>query len=572
LWGGILSFVMAYADTGAQPEPLPVAIVGGGPVGLALAIELGRYNVSCVLIEQTDGEIDIDNAKFVDINMRSMEFCRRWGIAAEIRDRGFNRDYPQDTIQVTSLTGYLLARRRFPSFAQLRTPPTVAERIARCPQTIFDPILKRTAATFPSVRFRYRTRCEEVRQDEDGATLTLTNRATGASETLRACYVACCEGAGSAIREALGIEFEGRGLHSYGAHVVFRSTELLRIHDKGPGFYTAIGPEGRWASVLAIDGRSLWRLQISSIDRSTFDRAEAARLVRRFAGTDFPFEIVTSPVFTRREVVAQSFQAGRIFLLGDSAHQLPPAGGFGLNTGIGDATNLAWKIAATRAGWGGPGLLASYEPERKPVAERNVRASSGRWEENRARTSVPGPAILEAGPEGDRVRAEVGQKLQDVLDRTSGGYEYGARYEDAGLQLGYRYEGSPIIVPDGTPPPPDDVRVYTNVAWPGSRAPHYWLDKETSILDLFGEGFVLLRLRDDAPLGDAFERAAAACGLPLSVHSFDVPQLFHIYNKRLVLVRPDGHVAWRGDDLPAESQTIIDIARGAVPVREQTPA
>jgi 2-polyprenyl-6-methoxyphenol hydroxylase-like FAD-dependent oxidoreductase len=523
---------------------------------------LGWLGVDCVVIEAGDGTVD--NAKFVDINMRTMEYCRRWGIAEEIRDRGFDAHFPQDIIYVTTLTGYLLARQPFPPFAEFRTPPTAAERIARCPQTIFDPILQRTAAAYPSVRFRYRTRCEEVMQDPGGVTLQLTDVASGKRETLRAAYVACCQGAASTIREALGIGFEGAGTLSNNANVVFRSAELTRIHDKGPGFYTAIGPEGRWASILAIDGRTTWRLQLTRpVDRTTFDTAEAARLIRRFAGRDFDFEIVSALVWTRREVVAERYAVDRIFLLGDAAHQLSPAGGFGLNTGVGDATNLSWKLAATFAGWGGASLLASYEAERRPIGRRNVRAATERWNQNHVADSVPGEAILAAGPEGERVRAQVRERLQPLLDRVNCGYEFGARYEDAGLQLGYRYEDSPLIVADPTPPPPDDVRTYYPVARPGARAPHFWLREDASILDTFGRGFVLLRLGRDAPPAGGFEQAAAERRLPLTVHAFDHPQLLHLYNQPLVLVRPDGHVAWRGGRPPADCGAILDVARGA---------
>jgi 2-polyprenyl-6-methoxyphenol hydroxylase-like FAD-dependent oxidoreductase len=547
-----------------EHSDIAVAIVGGGPVGLAVALELGGYGVDCVLIEQGERDVRADNAKAVDVNMRTMEFCRRWGIAEEVRDRGFKHDYPQDTIYVTSLTGHLLARHPQPSFAELRTPVVAAERLARCPQTIFDPILQRTAASFSSVRFRYQTRCEEIQQDAAGATLSLLNTVSGERETLRAKYIACCDGANSSLRPALGIEMEGAGTLSYNANVVFRSDELLKIHDKGPGFYTAIGPEGRWASILAVDGHSLWRMHVSKpVDGMNFERSEAEALIRRFAGTDFRFEVVSARVWARREVVAKRYQAGRVFLLGDSAHQLPPTGGFGMNTGIGDATNLTWKLAATLAGWGGPQLLASYESERLPVGMRNVNAAAGRWNEVRDRTEPPGPAILQAGPEGERVRANVSQALQTTIERMNSGYEFGARYEDVGLQLGYRYTGSPIIVSEEQLPPPDDVRVYSNAAFPGARAPHFWLDHDQSILDLFGDGFVLLRLSSSAPDTDQFVTAARAAGMPLAVHSFDIPHLLHLYNKRLVLVRPDGHVAWRGDDLLSDPAALLDLVRGA---------
>jgi 2-polyprenyl-6-methoxyphenol hydroxylase-like FAD-dependent oxidoreductase len=545
--------------SGAQVD---VAIVGGGPVGLAMAIELGVRGLNCVVIEQGDGRVG--NAKFVDINMRTMEFCRRWGIADEIRDRGFNPDYPQDLIYVTTLTGYLLGRQPFPAFAQFRTPPTTPERIARCPQTIFDPILKRTAEALPPVRFRYRTRCESLTQDATGATLQLADAASGKHEEVRASYVACCEGAGSTIREALGITLDGAGTLSLNANIVFRSESFLQLHDKGPGFYTAIGPEGRWASVLAIDGGTLWRLQLTKpFETTAFPRADAEAWVRRFMGCDFEFEVLSAIVWSRREVVASSYAKGRVFLLGDAAHQLSPTGGFGLNTGIGDVTNLSWKLAAVIEGWGDPQLLASYETERQPIGQQSVRAATGRWKDNEALGGTPGPAILASGAEGDRVRAETALAVARILDRANCGYDYGPRYEDAGLQLGYSYEGSPAIVPDGTPPPLNDHRTYYPIARPGIRAPHFWLDAQTSILDLFGSGFVLLRLSAAAPSADAFVTAARSLGVPLTVHSFDIPQLLHTYNRRLVLVRPDGHVAWRSDDLPADARYVLEVVRGA---------
>jgi 2-polyprenyl-6-methoxyphenol hydroxylase-like FAD-dependent oxidoreductase len=539
----------------------PVAIIGGGPVGLAVALDLSFHGIPCTLVDQGDGVVD--NAKFIDINMRTMEFARRWNIASEIRELGFDSHYPQDRIYVTSLIGHLLARQPFPALADLLTPPTAAEAIALCPQTIFDPILQRALASCPDVRMLYRTRCDGFTQDPDGVTLALTDLATGRSQTLRAVYVACCEGAGSKMRTQLGINLDGAGTLSHNANVVFRSPELMRLHDKGAGFYTFVGPEGTWASMLPIDGKTIWRLQLTKlVDRAAFNRDEATRLIRRAVGCDFPFEILSALVWSRREVVAERYAEGRIFLVGDAAHQLSPAGGFGLNTGIGDATNLTWKLAATLRGWGAPMLLSSYDTERRPIGLRNVRAATLRWQENQGQ-NPPGDALLDDGLEGEAARAAARQGLQKLVDRANCGYELGPRYEDAGLQLGYRYEGSPVVVPEQTPPPPDDVRIYYQTARPGARAPHFWLSENQSILDLFGHSFVLLRLTRDAPSADSFERAAAMRGVPLTVHDLDVPQLYHIYNKKLVLVRLDGHVAWRSDTLPADPLLVVDVVRGA---------
>ncbi len=531
----------------------PVLIVGGGPVGLTLALDLGWHGIACTLIEQSDGSVT--NAKFVDISMRTMEFCRRWGIASEIRDTGFDKNYPQDLIFVTSLVGHLLGRLPLPSFAELRAPPTAAERIARCPQTIFDPIVRRVAESMSGVTLRYGTRCESVTQDAAGVTALVTDVETGKQERIRSSYLACCEGAASSLREALGVGFEGAGTISHSTNITFRSRELLGIHDKGPGFYTAIGPEGRWASMLALDGKHTWRLH--SVEKTDGDTA-----IRRFVGRDFDYEILTALTWQRRELVADRYQVDRVFFLGDAAHQLSPSGGFGLNTGIGDVTNLSWKLAAVLQGWGAAKLLDSYEIERRPVGKRTAMTATGLFR-TLQQDPPPGPDILADGPAGEAVREVVRGRVAVMLARSNCGYDYGARYEDAGLQLGYFYEGSPVIVPDGTPAPIDDPRNYSPIARPGSRAPHFWLDEDKSVLDLFGHGFVLLRLGAAPPNADRFAAAAARIGVPLRTHALKHEHLLALYNKRLVLIRPDGHVAWRGDEAPNDCDSVLNVVRGA---------
>jgi 2-polyprenyl-6-methoxyphenol hydroxylase-like FAD-dependent oxidoreductase len=539
-------------DSEDDGHETPVLIIGGGPIGLTLAVDLGWHGISCILIEQSDGSVA--NAKFVDINMRTMEFCRRWGIADEIRDKGFDKDYPQDLIFVTSLTGHLLGRLRLPSFAELRTPATVAERIARCPQTIFDPVIRRVAQSIPGVTLRYSTRCEGVTQDSNGVTAVVTDLETGRRERIRSAYVACCQGAASSLREDLGVRFDGEGTLSHSTNITFRSAALLRVHDKGPGFYTAIGPEGRWASMLALDGKSTWRLH--SVEKVNGDAA-----IRRFVGCDFDYDILTELTWQRRELVADRYQVGRVFFLGDAVHQLSPSGGFGLNTGIGDVTNLSWKLAAVLQGWGTPDLLASYDIERRPVGKRTATTATNLFR-TLQQDPPPGPAILADGPEGEAVRDVVRGRVAAILARSNCGYDYGARYEDAGLQLGYFYEGSPVIVPDGTPAPLDDPRNYAPIARPGSRAPHFWLDENKSVLDLFGHGFVLLRLGGVRPSGNGFEAAANRLGIPLRTYTLNHEHLLALYNKRLALVRPDGHVAWRGDAAPDDCDAVLNVVRG----------
>jgi FAD binding domain len=257
----------------------------------------------------------------------------------------------------------------------------------------------------------------------------------------------------------------------------------------------------------------------------------------------------------RRELVADRYGRGRVFIAGDAAHLMSPTGALGMNTGIQDAVDLGWKLEAALAGWGGADLLRSYETERRPVALRNVAASTenlGRMLSTRDRK--PPPQVFTPGPEADAIRADYGAWFTETM-----------RHEwfMNGFHLGYRYDESPIVWPDGTPPPPLETRTYTQTARPGARAPHVALPDGSSTLDLFGRGFTLLRIGSDAPSGEGILAAAAHAGVPIRVVTLDQPGVRDAYQRALVLVRPDGHVAWRADTEPARPSAVIDAVRGA---------
>ncbi len=275
-------------------------------------------------------------------------------------------------------------------------------------------------------------------------------------------------------------------------------------------------------------------------------------LIRRAVGRTMDVEWLSISTWTRRSVVAERYGEGRVFLAGDAVHQLSPTGALGMNTGIGDAVDLGWKLAARVEGWGGRQLLASYDAERRPIGLRNVGMAT---EFHLAHGCFSdGTAALERDDdEGHELRRRLGETLvRDV----------GRMFRTTGLQLGYRYEGSPICVSDGTPAPPDDPETYVASARPGARAPHVALGAGRSTLDLFGPGFVLLRLGEDAPDDTAIVAAAARCGVPLRTETLHEAAAAAVYERRLVLVRPDGHVAWRGDSVPADFDEIIDHVRG----------
>ena len=534
----------------------PVLIVGGGPVGLAMAGDLGWRGIPCVLIEKTDGRITQPRMDIVHV--RTMEFCRRWGIVPWVEEAGYNRDYPQDNAWVTGLAnGYELGREPFPTPREEKPPPQSPQKRERCPQNFFDPVLARFAGTFPHVTRRYRTELVDFTEHAGGITARVIDHATGVSETIAADYVIACDGAGGPIRDKLGIALAGNPVLTYTTNVIFRRAGLERLHSIRPAYrYIFIGPEGTFATIVAIDGRDHWRFSfVGSREYRKLSEADVRAAIERAVGRTFDFDVVSIMPWTRRELIADRYGTGRVFLVGDSAHQLSPTGGFGMNTGIQEAVDLAWKLEARLSGWGGDALLSSYEPERRPIAARNVQEAGGNLARMLSpRDNLPPPEIFAPGPAGDAARRVFGAKFTETMRR---------EWFTIGIQLGYRYENSPICIPDGTPAPPDETATYTQTARPGHRAPHAWLAPGQSTLDLFGRGFVLMRFgitpADAAPL----VKAAAARGVPMTVCDIRDEEAATLYERRLVLVRPDGHVAWRGDEAPADAGRVIDTMRGA---------
>jgi 2-polyprenyl-6-methoxyphenol hydroxylase-like FAD-dependent oxidoreductase len=537
-----------------QEEIVSVLVVGGGPVGLALAGDLGWRGMSCVLIEQTDGSIYQPRMDLVGI--RTMEFCRRWGLVSAVEASPYPRDYAQDNIYLTSLTGYELGRERFPGIGQAPPPKQSPQRRERCPQNMFDPILRAFASSQKNVTLRYRTRLVSFTQGLDRVTAVIENAENGAREEILARYIVGCDGARSPVRETLGIAMNGNPVLTYTTNVIFRCPHLLSLHDKGKAYrHILIGPEGTWATIVAINGRDEWRFSIiGGSEQREYTHDEIAAAIRRAVGRDFGFEILSVLPWVRRELVAERYSNGRGFIAGDAAHVMSPTGGFGMNTGIGDVVDLSWKLAATIEGWGGDGLLDSYSRERQPVGVRNVAEASGNL--RRMLSVPPHPELLDATPQGAATREKVGREFSETMRR---------EWFTLGAHLGYRYEGSPISWPDGTPAPADDPRNYLPTARPGHRAPHAWLADGRSTLDLFGRGFALLGFgageSDAAPL----LAAARQRRVPMTFVALAEPQIAALYERKFVLVRPDGHIAWRDDRMPDDALRVIDVVRGAAP-------
>jgi 2-polyprenyl-6-methoxyphenol hydroxylase-like FAD-dependent oxidoreductase len=514
-----------------------VVIAGAGPVGLALACELGMRGVDCLLIEKRDGSITVPRQSMV--SARNMEFCRRWGVAEAVRTAVWPESRPRDFIYVDNLRGQELMRVKVS--AQRDHYDFTPEAPCPCPQIYFDPILLARVRTFSHVTVRYNAALEGFSQDGDGVTTRITDLATGSIDTIRTGYLIGCDGPAGMVRDALGIGLDGLGVVAMSVNIYFRSVALASVHDKGwARFYRIIDESGCWSELIPIDGRELWRLTVFDDPASSVDPEE---LLRRMAGGDFPHETLNVSRWERRDFVAQSYGSGRVLIAGDAAHECSPTGGIGMHTGLEEVVNLGWKLAAMIEGWGGPALIPSYQSERRPVARRNVEFATRSF---RAIARLPGWPV-------------------------PGGWHPNTSWLSVPehLKFQYIYEDSPICVPDGTPAPDPEPPRFVPTTRPGARAPHAWLEDGRSMLDLFGTGFTLLQLGKPTPDAARLADAARARGVPLREVAISDSTIAGLYEQRLVLVRPDGHVAWRGDACPADPFAIIDRARGAVPQRAE---
>jgi 2-polyprenyl-6-methoxyphenol hydroxylase-like FAD-dependent oxidoreductase len=422
---------------------------------------------------------------------------------------------------------------------------------------MFDPILQRFAKSFDGVTLNYNTELIAFEEVADGVRATLRDSLTGVTRTLSADYLVGADGGASMVRETLGIAMSGNPALTYTTNVVFRCADFPSLHNKGKAYrFIFIGPEGLWLTIVAINGADRFRMSIvGSPEKITHSEADIRAALTRAMGRDFDYEILSVMHWVRRELVADRYGAGRVFIAGDAAHLMSPTGAFGMNTGIGDVVDLGWKLEAVVRGWGGKELLRSYQAERRPVGLRNVaQASNNLGRMLATRKNLPGPEVFRPGALGDAARKTYGAWFTEAMQH---------EWFSNGIMLGYCYDGSLIIWPDGTPAPPDDPRNYRQSARPGARAPHVWLADGQSTLDLFGRGFTLLRLGPDAPDTTPLELAARRCGAPLRCIALADPKVLAAYERRLVLVRPDGHVAWRGDAAPADAGVLIDVVRGA---------
>lgn len=546
-------------------QHVAVGIVGGGPVGLTLALFLDRFGVPCVLFN-TESTTRW-HPKGSSESARSMELFRQLGLADRIRALGLPEDHPTDVAYFTRFNTHELARLSMPSRAEVlrrrREAPKidqVPEPIHRANQMHLDRLLFDHVATRPSITSRFGWGVEAFEQNTDGVTIDATNG--DSSECWRVQYLVGCDGGRSFVRRALGIRFSGEATleeRYFGGRMFSTYVRSPELHDilkpRRAWQYWAINPELR-STIISVNGSDefLFRTKAAAPNQPA-DDATVIHVLHRCAGAKPTIEILGHEPWTAgAALVAETFSDRRVLLAGDAVHLFTPTGGFGMNTGLEDAANLGWKLAACVQGWGDRALLASYEKERMPVALRNTGA---------ARQLSMNINDVEAPPEiemdfaiGESARQAASTKLATFAEQ----------FASLGVQLGGRYDRSPIIVAD-TAPPVDDFIGYRPTSIPGGRAPHAWLDEEhgdgSSLYDRLGTGMTLLRLGHRPPDTKTIVDAARHRRIPLSVVDIDDRDIHDLYDCGLALIRPDHYVAWRGNATPSNADELLARLVGA---------
>lgn len=526
-----------------QETQTPVLVVGAGPVGAVLALELARHDVECVLIDRSPNPSP--HPKMDYINGRSMELLQRLGVADEIRRRGVPAEHPFNFIWSRDFDEEPIAVWEYASVSEL------TERIARendgsmpseahqrLQGSLLEEILRARVAAEPLIDFRPGWAFTELLQDADGVTAAITQVDTGKRRTVRADYVTACDGATSAVRRATGIEVQQPFPSTDHRDVYFRSTDPeLRRH--GRAFLT-IAAGG--LTLVSRDEEDTWTgtLVLHNDEMRAKDPIE---LMRECLGYDFRVDEVLNIVEWKGALaVADRYREGRVFLAGDSAHQFYPTGGHGANTGICDAVDLGWKLAATVRGWAGEALLDSYEAERRPVANFNREMCA-----NLLEVWMRFPRLVSIGATREQIAGFLEHETYQM--------------DNLGIHFGYRYDDSPIVWhEDGEAPAWQWGRI-TPTTWPGMRPPSLILDDGEQLFERFGTGLTVVDA-SGSNAGKGLVEEAERLGIPVTHLPVSDDRVHELWERDLVLVRPDQHVAWRGDEAPSDPRGVLERVIG----------
>ena len=498
-----------------------VLIVGAGPAGLAAAIELGHRGIRCLVVEQHDRVGIAPRAKTT--NVRTREHLRRWGIAEKLAAASpLGVDYPSNIVFATRLAGFELCRFENASYCAPGKNPLYSEHGQWIPQYELEKVLMAHAESLAGVRIQFGRRLESFTQDGGGV------YAHVGDATIACKYLIGADGSRSTVRNLIGATMSGATLGRH-CNTIFRAPGISRAHKLGPAtMYWLVNREAP-SFTGPMDKGDTWFFGATLPEGTKLEGEVAKQLIRQATGVSLPLELLSNDEWVASRLIADRYRERRVSLAGDACHVHPPFGGYGMNMGIADAVDLGWKIAAVLQGWGGPRLLDSYEAERRPVHEFVMDEAVA----NHALlpTHMWRDGLEDASTAGERLRRELGAQIKAAKIR---------EFNTLGVVLGYNYSGSPIVVADGSAPPPRHFKDYVPSAHPGCLAPHAWLADGSSLYDHFGAGFTLL-ITDDSAAPSSNTR------LPLKV--LREPSVRDLYQARYALIRPDQHVAWRGDAL-----------------------
>lgn len=540
----------------------PIAIAGAGPVGSCAAIEAALRGIDVVVVEPRSAD-EPPSAKCNTVSARTMETFRRYGIAEEVRGAGLPDDFPTDVIYTTSIAGPEIVRIAQPSRSErgLDGFPdshwATPEPVVRVSQLFLEPILWARVRSLPNITVLHDTTVDRYEQRADGVT-THATRADGTEVVITSRFLAGCDGGRSTVRKAMGVGLTGDAEIGRTRTSLVRSPAIGELFgDRRPAWMSWVVNDRVRGTVVAIDGAERWLLHRSVPPGRDFADLDLDGSIQALLGADEPidYEVLGHEDWIGRRLVAERFRDGDVFIAGDAAHLWVPYAGYGMNAGIADAVTLVWLLAAVVGGWAPATILDAYEAERLPITDQVSRLAMDLVLENAAAmgSAAPPPELADPGPAGQALRDQIGPVLRDLNL---------AQFAPEGLNFGYFYEGSPIIVGDGTDPPPYTMGAITPSTVPGCRMPHFEVDGQP-ILDLLGQDYTLIRFDPTIDVG-GFVDAAAAAGLPLAVVDADRPSDHEVFAHPILVVRVDQHVAWRGDHLPADG-ALVDVLRGARP-------
>ncbi|KAK1495497.1 FAD binding domain-containing protein [Colletotrichum cuscutae] len=560
---------------------VPVLVVGAGPAGLLLALQLAKNGVQSLIAERN---LDSTEWPKMDItNCRSMELLRRLGISDDLRTQGVPQHYSFNVLFSTSLSehGELVSKWDLPSPDEWRQRIHACndgsmprEPYQRCSQAIFEAWLKRRIESEELVEDHFGLKFESCTETLDGVKSELVNVVTGEQHMVTSQYLVGCDGAGSSVRRQLDMKMIGGPVPSAMYLIHFKSRDLTALHKQGQ-FWHIFFTSG--SVIISQDEINTWTIHLPiSLDTDWKSLDPTESIYRGLGGSLAPYpikvdEILVCSSWRQNIAIAERFasESFRVFLAGDAAHQNIPTGGYGMNTAVGDVLDLGWKLSAVLNGWGGQELLRSYEVEREPVAIRNIERSGQHFQVHQTYVKW----VADGGSDVLFNREERRLLFNRIKAHTE---THQGENKDHGIEMGYRYNASPVILQneagEGGQEPSWDPRTFVPSSWPGGRAPHVYLrDGKTSIFDLFGVGFSIIDFTQAGTWSQEFEAAAGMLNIPLTkVHLPAEIQARKVWGRDAVLIRPDDHIAWRSplDGKRLDIRAVLEIASGR---QRQTP-